>query len=156
MEFLREYPPLEGGFATKAHFGWAAGLSIGSLDSRVNDGSLPPMPKPFGRAGGKLIYQEYEMQAWAAKISKWKEDAPARRAAERAEAAARQAYLVEQARIKLEQEQRAKAEAIDLMQSNVRDRQEREAARRGVTVAEVQAESDRQARSFDVMRGGAA
>lgn len=96
------------------------------------------------------------MQAWAAKISKWKEDAPARRAAERAEAAARQAYLVEQARIKLEQEQRAKAEAIDLMQSNVRDRQEREAARRGVTVAEVQAESDRQARSFDVMRGGAA
>lgn len=114
MEFVRPYPPLEGGYATILHFAWGAGLTTDSLRSRISDGTLPPMPESIGRAGGKAVFAEYEVHKWIDSIQAWKENLPAMRAKERAEAAARQQWLrdLERAKEKAQSDWSAEQQAM--------------------------------------------
>lgn len=106
MEFQSPYPELiAGGYASILHFSWTQGLSKASLQARVNDGALPPLPKHLDiNMGGTRVWAEQDVHTWALVAEEWKASLPARRAAARAEAKARQEWLFAQAAAKLDAE----------------------------------------------------
>ncbi|MDM0018186.1 hypothetical protein [Variovorax saccharolyticus] len=115
MVFQIPQSELVGGcYAKSSHFAQAVGLPGASLNARIHDGSLPPLPPPLDLfMGGQRVWAEDDLYRWIKLVDQWKSELPARRAAERAAAKARQEQMYAELRAKEDAEREWSREQLE-------------------------------------------
>lgn len=118
------------GFVTFAHLAARAGITPNHLRVTLSDQSAPKLV-PAQRVGGMYLYNEVEADQWFNRFQNWRDEAPLRAAARKAEQERRvqQKLDEEQARLKsqyeiIESHQRAQEEYLAAKEAYLKEQEE--------------------------------